>query len=165
MSNPIEMNELTSRRGFFKILIVLFNGLIAAALVVPGLGYLLTPVFRKDSGAWISLGAIEKFRANTLQKATFTYVSEAGYTRAEKNGFVWLKTSAGDSPDAIAFSPVCSHTGCNVNWHASRNAFICPCHNGTYDADGNVVSGPPPRPLQKLPVKIENDQIFVQLVA
>lgn len=165
MSHEIEIDEAVSRRGFLKWLIVLFNGLIAAVLAVPGLGYLLTPVFRKNTGTWVSLGATGKFQAAALQKADFTYVSESGYTRQEKQGFVWLKAGSNAQSEPVAFSPVCSHTGCNVSWNPPRNAFVCPCHNGIYDANGNVVSGPPPRPLQKLPVKIENDQIYIQLLS
>lgn len=165
MSDRFETEEKTSRRGFLKALIVLFNALIAAALAVPGLGYLLTPVFRKGSGAWVSLGAQNKFQSPLPQKAVFQYISESGYTREEKEAFVWVLQNAQVENEYVAFSPVCSHTGCNVAWEKTREAFVCPCHNGTYDLSGNVISGPPPRPLQKLPVKIEDDQIYIQLQA
>jgi len=60
-----------------------------------------------------------------------------------------------------ALSAVCSHLGCIVKWHEDLNRFICPCHFGNYDADGNVLSGPPPRPLTKLDVVMRGDQVYV----
>jgi cytochrome b6-f complex iron-sulfur subunit len=61
----------------------------------------------------------------------------------------------------IVLSRVCTHLGCLVNYNASRQLLICPCHNGHYDLDGNVVSGPPPRPLEKFPFKINGNNIEI----
>jgi cytochrome b6-f complex iron-sulfur subunit len=61
----------------------------------------------------------------------------------------------------IVLSRVCTHLGCLVNYDASRLLLICPCHNGIYDLDGNVVSGPPPRPLPKFPFKIGDHNIEI----
>ncbi len=60
-----------------------------------------------------------------------------------------------------ALSAICTHLGCNVHWYPEENKFVCPCHQGIYDFNGNVVSGPPPRPLEKLPVKLHDGQVFV----
>jgi Rieske Fe-S protein len=48
-----------------------------------------------------------------------------------------------------------------VRWIADRKQFLSPCHNGVFDIHGNVVSGPPPRPLDRYEVKVENDQLFL----
>jgi cytochrome b6-f complex iron-sulfur subunit len=60
-----------------------------------------------------------------------------------------------------AFSGICTHLGCTVQWHQEEKKFICPCHQGIYDFDGHVQSGPPPRPLEKLSVKLRDGQVFV----
>jgi cytochrome b6-f complex iron-sulfur subunit len=60
-----------------------------------------------------------------------------------------------------ALSAICTHLGCTVQWHAEEKKFICPCHQGIYDFNGNVLSGPPLRPLEKLQVKVRNEQVFV----
>ena len=60
-----------------------------------------------------------------------------------------------------AFSAICTHLGCTVGWHPEQKQFICPCHQGIYDCNGVVVSGPPPRPLAKLSVKLRDGQVFV----
>ncbi|MGO8762615.1 MAG: ubiquinol-cytochrome c reductase iron-sulfur subunit [Desulfobaccales bacterium] len=68
-----------------------------------------------------------------------------------------------DIPDKgyLAFSRVCTHLGCLVKFDKERQEFICPCHAGIYDLEGNVVSGPPPRPLRKFAVRVEGDNLVI----
>lgn len=61
----------------------------------------------------------------------------------------------------LAFSKVCTHLGCLVKYDRERRVFICPCHAGTFDLEGNVVSGPPPKPLPKFAVKVEGDNLVI----
>jgi cytochrome b6-f complex iron-sulfur subunit len=63
--------------------------------------------------------------------------------------------------DLIALSAVCTHLGCIVQWQKERQEFLCPCHAGLYTVDGAVISGPPPKPLQKIPVVVANGTITV----
>lgn len=58
-------------------------------------------------------------------------------------------------------SNVCTHLGCHVRWIADKNKFFCPCHNGVFDKYGNVVSGPPPRPLDRYEVKARDAQLYI----
>lgn len=60
-------------------------------------------------------------------------------------------------------SPVCTHLGCLVNWHRRKEEFLCPCHGGRYDIEGNVVAGPPPAPLTRLPHKISEGKLYIGL--
>ncbi len=63
-----------------------------------------------------------------------------------------------------AISTICTHLGCKTYWEPDNNRFFCPCHNGVFDVNGNVVSGPPPRPLESYEVEVdENDNVFVKL--
>jgi cytochrome b6-f complex iron-sulfur subunit len=52
---------------------------------------------------------------------------------------VVTKTASG----YLALSNVCPHLGCKVHWEAPRNCFFCPCHEGTFAADGTATGGPP----------------------
>lgn len=61
----------------------------------------------------------------------------------------------------LALSMVCTHLGCIVQWQPGNNQFYCPCHDGKYDALGDVVSGPPLLPLERLTVKLAGDKIVV----
>lgn len=60
-----------------------------------------------------------------------------------------------------AFSAVCTHLGCIVQWMPEEGGFLCPCHAGRFNTEGQVVSGPPPKPLETLPVTVEGDQVLV----
>lgn len=61
----------------------------------------------------------------------------------------------------LAFSKVCTHLGCLVKYDKEKLLFICPCHAGIFDLEGNVVSGPPPKPLQKFAVRVEGDNVVI----
>lgn len=60
-----------------------------------------------------------------------------------------------------AFSLVCSHLGCLVKWEGDKNEFVCPCHGAKFDVEGNVVSGPPPRGLEKLNLEEKEGEVWV----
>ncbi|MBS1505131.1 MAG: Rieske 2Fe-2S domain-containing protein [Bacteroidetes bacterium] len=61
----------------------------------------------------------------------------------------------------IALAPYCTHEGCGVSYNSSVKQFICPCHNGKFDLNGNVVSGPPPSPLSQYKVTLSGTTLTV----
>jgi Rieske Fe-S protein len=48
----------------------------------------------------------------------------------------------------------CTHWGCVVRWQQAESVYTCPCHDGRFDAEGNVLAGPPPSPLRRVPARI-----------
>ncbi|MBI3207406.1 MAG: ubiquinol-cytochrome c reductase iron-sulfur subunit [Candidatus Solibacter usitatus] len=60
-----------------------------------------------------------------------------------------------------AFSAVCSHLNCTVQYQDSTSQIWCACHNGIYDLNGRVVSGPPPKPLEEYAVRIRADEVII----
>lgn len=63
-----------------------------------------------------------------------------------------------------AFSAVCTHLGCIVKWQPTdHHAIYCECHGGMFTREGDVVGGPPPRPLPRYPVEVRDGQVFVKL--
>jgi len=60
-----------------------------------------------------------------------------------------------------AFSAVCTHLNCTVRFEGDTGTFYCPCHNGRFDLAGNVISGPPPKPLQAYEVEVSGGDIYV----
>jgi cytochrome b6-f complex iron-sulfur subunit len=61
----------------------------------------------------------------------------------------------------IVLSKVCTHLGCLVEFEKAKNRLLCPCHAGIYDLDGNVVSGPPPKPLPHIALRIEGENLVI----
>jgi Rieske Fe-S protein len=60
-----------------------------------------------------------------------------------------------------AFSAICTHLNCTVQFQESTRQIWCACHNGYYDLNGKVVSGPPPRPLEEYAVHIRGEDIVI----
>lgn len=60
-----------------------------------------------------------------------------------------------------AFSAVCTHLGCIVQYRDDLDQIWCACHNGHYDLEGRNISGPPPRPLEEYDVNIQGSDIYV----
>jgi len=63
-----------------------------------------------------------------------------------------------------AFLATCTHLACTVNYDPDSQQIVCPCHQGLFDLEGNVMGGPPPRPLERLTVEVEENTIHVFLV-
>lgn len=62
-----------------------------------------------------------------------------------------------------AFSAVCTHLGCIVRWESGMEHLYCACHGGMFGRAGQVVGGPPPRPLPRYAVEIREGQVFVKI--
>lgn len=61
----------------------------------------------------------------------------------------------------IALSRVCTHLGCLIRYDKESKQLVCPCHAGIFDLEGAVVAGPPPKPLRKLPLRVEHENIII----
>jgi Rieske Fe-S protein len=60
-----------------------------------------------------------------------------------------------------AFSAVCTHLNCTVQFQEGKGQIWCACHNGLYDLSGKVVSGPPPRPLEEYSVNLRGQDVVI----
>ena len=73
-------------------------------------------------------------------------------------------TKALSASGVVAYSAICTHAGCPVTgWMTDEENYMCPCHQSVFNPkdSGVVVSGPAPRNLPALPLKVENDEIVV----
>ncbi|KXB98066.1 MAG: hypothetical protein AA908_01270 [Chlorobi bacterium NICIL-2] len=55
----------------------------------------------------------------------------------------------------------CTHGNCTLHYDARSEQLFCPCHGGAFDRDGNVVAGPPTKPLHRLQAHVEADAVYV----
>jgi nitrite reductase/ring-hydroxylating ferredoxin subunit len=62
-----------------------------------------------------------------------------------------------------AFVAICTHLDCTVGYRPDQNRIVCACHEGCYDTDGRVVSGPPPRPLREFHTGYREDNLILAL--
>jgi cytochrome b6-f complex iron-sulfur subunit len=61
------------------------------------------------------------------------------------------------------FLATCTHLNCTVSYQEEQNRIYCACHEGVYDVEGRVVSGPPPSPLRELFTKFSNGKLIIAL--
>lgn len=74
-------------------------------------------------------------------------------------GAAWILKKEDGS--VVAFSSACPHLGCSVGFSEPKGRFECPCHEGIFDKEGAVVSGPSPRPLDRLETRVEAGRILL----
>jgi Rieske Fe-S protein len=157
-------NEDTiSRRGLFMKLGILFNGLVAMALAVPILRYLLSSVARARANgylAWVPLGHVSEFPEGETRLATFRNPIVMPADGKTVDTACWVRRVEGEQFQVFAIN--CAHLGCPVRWFPQSGLFMCPCHGGAYYRDGSRASGPPERGLFEYPYKVKNGLITIQ---
>ena len=63
--------------------------------------------------------------------------------------------------EVTAVSLLCTHQGCRVRWAPSQDSYLCPCHDGTFDAEGRPIAGPPLQPLDRVPVVVQGERVRI----
>ncbi len=96
-------------------------------------------------GSQVSVGNVKEFKVGSVS------------TIRGMRGFV----SRVDSKGAVVMSWKCTHMGCTVPWVDAEKRFHCPCHGSIYDATGQVIAGPAPRPLDLYPAQVVNGELVV----
>jgi quinol---cytochrome c reductase iron-sulfur subunit, bacillus type len=138
------------------------GGAIAASLAAILGRFFCAPFLaspRGGPGESVSLGPIDRFRgAREPVPAFFERTVPDGYMKRRESGRVYVVADGGR---LFCLSSTCTHLGCTVHWDQARREFLCPCHGGVYARDGSVVAGPPPRPLERLPVRIEGQELLL----
>jgi cytochrome b6-f complex iron-sulfur subunit len=78
-----------------------------------------------------------------------------------KNKPVMIVHRLGAGKGIYALSRVCTHLGCLVYFDKSEQKIICPCHAAKFSIEGNVLSGPAPKPLERIPLRVEAEHIII----
>ena len=136
-----------NRRSFLRVVLdgSLF-GLLAATLY-PIARYLYPP-----RGAESSVSSVVAAKVGDLGR------NAAKIFRFGNRPGILVNTPQGDLK---AFSAVCTHLNCTVQYDADTSIIWCACHNGKFDLNGQVISGPPPRPLASYQVNVRGEEIIV----
>ncbi len=94
-------------------------------------------------------GPSVNFTLDLSTSANAVLGSVGGYIYS--NGVIVSRVSTADL-GFVALAQTCTHNGCTIVFSSSSQNFVCPCHGGTYDLNGNVTGGPPPNPVTKYAV-------------
>jgi Rieske Fe-S protein len=138
------------RRTFLDALLATGFVSTAIAIAYPVSRFLIPPASGEPATASAVAGRASTLRPNSA--AIFKFGSRPGIVVRTQDG------------ELRAFSAVCTHLDCTVQFKADTSQLWCACHNGTYDLGGNVVSGPPPRGLEKFTVNIRGEGDDAEIV-
>lgn len=151
-----EKNKDVTRRQFLSRAWWAVAGLVAVESA-GGLLVSMWPRLKAGSfGTKISVASVEEARAMPVGTVIY-FLEQRFYLSRVESGF-------------LALYRKCTHVGCVVPWQdedpseddlAAKGRFNCPCHGGIFDRYGVVHAGPPPRPLDILPITIENGELVV----
>ena len=149
-----------SRRRFLSVLAGAFVIITGAGLIAPLAGMFLSPLFERRKELWLDLGLLSDVAPAQPTKFVYKYVRMDGWFEKTIYGTAYVVQNGADIK---VLSNICTHLGCGVRWDPDSKGFICPCHNGVFDPDGNVVAGPPPKPLETFTNRVANGKIQIRI--
>jgi Rieske Fe-S protein len=159
-----------TRTRFLTGVAVAGGGVMTAAILVPVVGFAVAPTLQGEDYRWVDIGPL-----TDSQLGTVTSLAVSGPDpEADRRVFVRIKEKRGVKerlgkqptdqvtlaelqPGDLEIIPIwnrCAHLGCPVSYSRGGDVYTCPCHGGAYDSRGHVTAGPPPRPLDRLDVKV-----------
>lgn len=150
----------TDRRFFLKAAATVAAAVAALLAGIPALRAFVSPVFgRRRPQTWVRLGEAALFDIETPVKVDFVETVSDAWIESRVLRSVWVYTEDGEH--FTAYNARCTHLGCSFGFDKEQKMFRCPCHMGAFDLKtGAVLTGPPPRSLDKLEVKIERGVLY-----
>lgn len=162
MSSDSQSSKL-DREGFVKIVTTFLGSIMAAVIGLPLISYFITPALSKDQQEdWVAVGPLESYPLHEPKVFSFTRSQINGWERTSQSYGVYVVRRS--ETEVKVFSNVCTHLSCRVTWSEEEEAYICPCHDASFSKVGEVIHGPPPRPLDEYQTKVEDGTLFIYLL-
>jgi Rieske Fe-S protein len=143
MENPAPIK----RRTFLNYLLGTTLGGTLSAIIYPIVQFLIPPTVAEASQSSVIAGTANELRQGSGK--IFKFGSQPG---------LLIRTPTGE---LRAFSAICTHLNCTVQYRPDFEHIWCACHDGHYDINGKNIAGPPPRPLEQYVVNVRGDDIVV----
>lgn len=124
---------------------------LAAAVFYPVIRYITPPKVTEAVASSVVAARVGELAPNTGK--IFRFGSKPG---------ILVRTASGEWR---AFSAVCTHLECTVQYREDLERIWCACHNGHFDISGRNMAGPPPRPLDRFTVTVSGDDVVVSVEA
>jgi Rieske Fe-S protein len=136
------------RRKFLNWFLNTTAGAFLVSVTYPLSKYLIPPEVEESTASTVTLSIKPNdVKANSGQ--IFRFGSQPAILVKDTNG------------ELKAFSAVCTHLACIVQYRSDINHIWCACHNGHFDLNGRNVEGPPPKPLEQFVVNVRAEQVVV----
>ena len=151
MSDGI-LDPRIDRRNFLNWFLGTAAGAFFVAVFYPLSRYLIPPKAQESTAKTVTL-SIKPADVKANSGEIFRFGSQPA---------ILVRTPANE---LRAFSAVCTHLSCIVQYRSDVSHIWCACHNGHYDLKGKNIIGPPPKPLDEYTVNVKGDQIVVSKTA
>lgn len=147
---PADEPESDSRRALVRLGLGLAGAAYLGAIGYPVYRYLAAPIHRAPAG---------QINQVSLPKAGLPGPGSATFFKFGARPALLIHHADGSY---VCFDAVCTHLGCTVQFEPQKSRIYCACHGGVYEMfTGAVVSGPPPKPLTRFLVEVQDEQIVV----
>jgi nitrite reductase/ring-hydroxylating ferredoxin subunit len=139
-------DQFVARRDFAKFLVLTSGAFVA------GQGWIAAQHLVRQNRPAFPRARIASLKGVPVGSATmFDYPSENHHCLLVRI----------DEATLVAYSQVCTHLSCAVVPRVSEGVLHCPCHEGYFDLlTGRNIAGPPPRPLPRIVLEVEGDDVF-----
>lgn len=158
-----------SRRKLLKGGILAIGGAITIGLAGPIIRYFVAPAVESGKESWVVIASAQDIPVNKPTHVVYEERVRDKWETTTVSRSAWVVTT--DSQHYVVYDPHCTHLGCPYSWieegwkgegpYKGQPHFHSPCHDGIFAMDGTVISGPPPRPLDRLENKVENGLLMV----
>ena len=138
----------TTRRKFINWFLATSGGAFLLSVLYPIARYLIPPPAGESAAASVTL-PVKPADVKPNSGQIFKFGSRPG---------ILIRTPAGE---LRAFSAVCTHLNCTVQYRTDLSHIWCACHNGHFDLNGKNIAGPPPKPLEQYAVNLRGDRVVV----
>ena len=142
------MNTKVSRRKFLDWFLGTTAGGLFLSIFYPVSRYLIPPKVEESTARTVTL-PVKAQEVKTSSGQIFKFGRQPG---------ILVRTPEGD---LRAFSAICTHLACIVQYRSDLQHVWCACHNGHYDLNGKNIGGPPPRPLEPYEVNVRGEQVVI----
>jgi Rieske Fe-S protein len=180
---PREPGDRFPRSKFLEATTLGLGGVIGGIVTAPIVGFAVVPAFLHQGHPEIDLGPLENFPEGQYRVATFMDDPAQGEV-SRRTIFVRNNGLLDGKPSFTLIANRCVHLGCPVQpggpidtpkaklVKAGKNeitliptipagGFICPCHGGAYDTEGNRTAGPPVRALDRWTFKVVDQHLIL----
>jgi Rieske Fe-S protein len=154
------------RRTILKVLTAAIGTGSAAAVAVPAIRMLVAPMDRttvSGAGTFVAVAPVDAVPKDgtPLNVPVVIEAPRDAWTELPptKVGAVFLRQQG---ERVIAYSTICPHLGCGIDYSEAKSSFACPCHDSYFDLDGRVSSGPAPRAMDELETRIVDGRVEVK---
>lgn len=136
-----------TRRSFTNLIIG--GGLLGwlASVLYPLISYLIPPKVQEQTLNAVKAGKVDDIPPDSGKIIKFG-----------RHPVILIRTQTGEFR---AFSAICTHLSCIVQYQKETHHIWCACHNGLYDLNGKNISGPPPKPLTPYVVQVQNGEVII----